>query len=241
MTERVTPNNLSEMLLACQQQHEHMNAAAFGYGADWEGDCQAFVHCMWGVGGGFGSAFAQWLGLDAEDRLTLTELKGDLANAPLGASLFSKGSSPFGHTWIRARPFPSHTPGSWTTDLWKTGLVGKVPINAPHTEWGHALLGAGLSTNGYALDLTGKNPPKPKQNKRYQRLNKAIHNMGEGIDSLVLVRSNLRDALETAKSKHDTADVNHFSREIIVMNGSIQESRKELKRLQTLYSNARHA
>lgn len=242
MTERTTPNTLAEMLQSCINQHEHMDAAFWGYGSDWTSDCQAFVHCMWGLrSGGFGSAYAQWLGLDAEDRLTMTELKGSLDNAPLGSSLFTKGSSPYGHTYPAARAFDNGTSGAWSTDLWRTGLVGKVARNAPMTKWGHHALGAGLSVNGYALDLTGKQPPKPKQNKRYQRIERAHHNLGLGIDDIINSRNNLRRALDTAEAHHDLNDATRIKRHLRVINEDIADLHKELKRLEGLYEKARHA
>lgn len=237
IAQRVTPNNIPESLGYAIAQHTHLDPPD-AYGSTWEGDCQAFCHVARGLlSGGFGSAYAQWLGLDPEDRIVLT----DLSKAPLGSSLFSKGSTPFGHTWIMARPFPNGAPGSWSTDLWKTGCVGKVLVTASQTKWGHRPLGAGLSVNGYALDLTGKNPPKPKQNKRYQRIERAVQNLGTGIDGLVTARSNLHVALEKAQSQKDAKDESMIQRNITIVTGDIKDMKEELARLQHAYTNARHS
>jgi hypothetical protein len=238
LTDKVTPNNLNQMLDSCVSQHEKLDSAYWGYGPTWEGDCQAFVHCMWGLRtGGFSSAYNQWLGLDSEDRIVLT----DLNKAPLGSTLFSKGSTPHGHTWPSARPFASGTPGSWSTDLPRTGHVGKIARTTPLVEWGHRPLGAGLSINGYALDLTGNKPPQPKQNKKYQRIERAIQNMGESTDSLIRVRHNLAGALDTAHRRKDQKDAEKIARQIHVIVDDIRAAREEIKRLETLYSNLRHA
>jgi hypothetical protein len=237
-----TPHNLPEMLSACAAQHQHQTASAFGYGADWEGDCQAFVHVMWGLlVGGFGSAYLQFLGLDPEDRLTMTELKGSLANAPLGSSLFTKGTSPNGHTFPKSRPFANGHAAGWSTDLWRTGLVGKVPVTAARTEWGHRELGAGLSVNGNALDLSGKKPPRPKQNKRYQRIERAHTNLGHSLDSLRVSRRDLNIALATARNKHDATDVKHIQSNINFLNKDIEHVKGEMRRLENLYTHARHS
>jgi peptidoglycan hydrolase CwlO-like protein len=171
----------------------------------------------------------------------MAELKGDINNAPLASSLFSKGSTPFGHTWIKKRPFPNNTGAGWSTDLWKTGLVGPVANTAPHTVWGHELLGAGLSVNGYALDLTGKQPPKPKQNKRYQRIERAHNNLGTSVDALVHARDNLRRSLATAEKQHDAADIKSLKHHLSILNEDIADTRKEMERLEELYKKARHS
>lgn len=192
----LTPNNVPETLLYCRQQHAHLNPPP-EYGSDWHNDCQAFCHEAWGVTeGGFGSAYAQWLGLAPEDRHPTS----DTSAAPPGALLFSKGSSPFGHIFIAAHPFASGVEAGWSTDLWQDGKVGKVARTAPHTAWGHTILGWGTSINGYRLDLTGKTPAKPLQNKRYLFVNDAIGKM-EG-------------ALETATKQGDKADIKLLKREI---------------------------
>jgi len=205
----ITPHNTQETLLYCQQQHAHLDPPD-KYGSTWHNDCQAFCHVAWGImSGGFGSAYAQWLGLDSEDRhVTL-----DTSHAPVGALLFSKGTTPFGHIFIAARPFASGTPAGWSTDLWKYGKVGKVARTAPRTAWGHRILGWGTSINGFELDLTGKTAPKPKQNKRYLRIAHAI--------------TNLEGALETAQRTKDHHDA------VII--------KAELHDLKELYGELRHA
>jgi hypothetical protein len=146
-----TPSNFQDALAYARAQHRFLNPPS-NYGSTWEGDCQAFCHCAYGLfGGGEPSAYAQWQALHPKQR----HATSNTARAPLGALLFSKGRTPFGHIMIAARPFRDGTPAAWSTDLWETGRVGKVPRTAPHTEWGHEILGWGTAINGYDLDLKG--------------------------------------------------------------------------------------
>lgn len=241
MTDKITPNNIPETMAYCLAQHEHLDPP-MQYGDTWQGDCQAFNHVARGLlGGGFGSALLQFFGLDPEDRLTMEELNSSLDNAPDGSSLFSKGSSPFGHVYIARRPFKDGRKGAWGTDLPKTGHVGAFLRDAPLTVWGHTPLGAGLSVNGYALDLSGKNPPKPKQNKRYERIHRGIENLSHGLDDMIALRANLGHALDTARETHDREDADHLRAEIARTRKMITHTRDEIERLQGLYTRIRHA
>lgn len=207
----LTPNNVPETLAYCAAQSQHLDPPA-QYGDTWQNDCQAFVHVAHGVmEGGFASAKAQFFGMPSE----LRHPTQDLSGAPAGANLYSAGSNPAGHTWVGSHPFKSGTPAGWSTDFnpHVTGGVWKVSRNAPRDIWRHTNLGWGLGINGYEVDLTGKNPPKPLQDKRYQRLAHMI-TMTEGM-------------IEFAQNHHDHADVVLF--------------RKELRNLKALYSEARHA
>jgi chromosome segregation ATPase len=109
------------------------------------------------------------------------------------------------------------------------------------TFWGHHGLGAGLSVNGYALDLTGHNPPKPKQNKRYERVERAITNLGHSLDNLQGARDNLRVSRDTAKRQHDGADARAIQKRIDDMNDTIHHVKGEINRLKVIYTNARHS
>lgn len=207
----LTPHNVPETMAYCMDQARNLNPPD-KYGSTWNNDCQAFVHVAHGVlEGGFASARAQFFGMPSEFRHRTT----DLSHAPAGSSLFSQGSNPAGHTWVAANPFRSGTPGSWSTDMnpHVFGGVYKVSRNAPRDRWGHTNLGWGASINGYEIDLTGKNPPKPLQNQRYERL-KLMIDRCEGM-------------IEFARKAGDHHDVRLF--------------RRELRHLKALYAETRHA
>lgn len=147
-----TPHGVEATLKYCREQHAHCDPPP-PYKPDWHNDCQAFCHCAWGLfTGGEPSAYAQWLALTTKQR----HRTGDTGSAPLGSLLFSKGATPFGHVMVSARRFKSGTPAAWSTDLRKIGQVGKVARTAPHTAWGHTILGWGTAINGVDLDLSQK-------------------------------------------------------------------------------------
>lgn len=146
----LTPSNTEETLAYCRAQHRRVNPPD-KYGSTWEGDCQAFCHVARGLlDGGNATAYLQWLDLEPQNRVATS----DTSKAPLGSMLFSKGSSRFGHIMIAARPFRDGTPAAWSTDLWRTGRVGKVPRSAVRTEWGHQILGYGFEINKHRLDMS---------------------------------------------------------------------------------------
>jgi hypothetical protein len=208
MTE--TPVDLEAALLYYRQQAVNLSPPA-SYGiSNWAGRCQQLAHTAYGLfSGGFATAYLQWLGADSEDRHVTT----DLSQGPVGSFLCTKGSNPAGHIFGAAHPFASGLPGGWSNDIVETGHVDKVDRNAPRDHWGHRNLGWITSINGFALDLTHGAPPKPKQNKRYQRVENAI--------------MNLHHSKETAKSQHDKHDVDAID--------------KEIERLKVLYSKLRHS
>lgn len=153
MTLPLTPNDVEEALAYCRAQHRHLDPPP-QYGSTWQGDCQAFCHVAYGLlVGGNATAYLQWLDLEPGHR----HRTSDTSRAPLGALLFSKGSTRFGHIMIASRPLPDGTPAAWSTDLWATGQVGKVPRSAPRTQWGHRILGWGTEINGHRLDLDHQN------------------------------------------------------------------------------------
>lgn len=208
----LTPHNVPETMAYCASQSQHLDPPD-KYGSTWNNDCQAFNHIARGIlEGGFVSAKAQFFGMPSEFR----HRTQDLNDAPVGSSLFSLGSNPAGHVWIAAHRFKiSGNSGSWSTDMnpHVFGGVYKVGRNAPRDRWGHINLGYGLSVQGYVIDLTGKNPPKPLQNKRYERLKYMIDRC-EGM-------------IEFAQKAGDHHDVRLF--------------RRELRHLKDLYAETRHA
>lgn len=181
----------------------------------WLNMCQSSVRHAWGLPGGFSSAWAQWLGADDDDK----HPGGNPNDAPLGAALCYKGSSPYGHIVTKARPFTNHNPAVWSNDLVRSGHLDKVAPTAAVTKWGQKYLGYLTAVNNYDLNLpeVSKSPatakPKPKDTQQYQGIQRAINH--------------LDDALGTAKGQHDAADVKTLSAEI--------------QRLQHLYSTLRRS
>lgn len=159
----------------------------------WLALCQSLQRQSAGAPAIYSSAWTQWLGLDDEDKV----VGGDPNDAPVGAMLFSKGSSPWGHVWQAAHPFKNDVPGSWSNDLIESGRVDKVQRDAPMEKWRHRYLGYGLSISN--LDL--KFPtPKPKEDKPYRAIARAITQMEK--------------ALETARADKDRSDVEFIRKEI---------------------------
>lgn len=176
----------------------------------WEGACQKFVRSSYGLPGLYLTAYAQWLGADPEDRHATT----DLSTAPVGAALCSKGSNPAGHIWLAANPFlTTGVPGSFSTDIARTGHVDKCARTAPQTAWGHQPLGYLTSVNGYDLQLGTTKPAAPKQDKLYQSIERAI--------------GPIEHALSVAKNYHDHADARVL--------------RRELDHLHAMYGKLRHS
>lgn len=164
---------------------------------DWTGYCQRFVRTAYGIPSLFGSAWAQWLGADPEDR----HAGGDPSDAPAGSALCFKGAGPFGHIDLGARDEAR----AWSNDLVTVGDIDNVDRTAPTTKWGQRYLGYLTAVNDYDLQLKVAGPPKPKQTKRYASVAKAIERMedavaraaelGEKRDARAL-RTELRDLRE---------------------------------------------
>lgn len=207
-----TPNDFEEALAYLRGQAAHLNPP-LKYGANWHNDCQALAHVEYGVmEGGNPSAYAQWLATPAEHK----HRGGDPDDAPLGALLCSKGSSPFGHIWTGGRPLGSGAPGGWGPDMnpGTFGGIAKFERSAPMDVWGHTYLGWISEINGFALDLTkARQPAKPIENKRYKRLARSI-NLLEG-------------AIDVAKKDHDKRD--------------IEALRKQLASMKVLYKKIKHS
>lgn len=175
---------------------------------DWTNYCQKFVRSCYDIPALFGSAWAQWEGADPEDRHPGTNPD----DAPLGAALCFQGGT-YGHIDLAARPFPTGRSGAWSNDLVVIGRIDKVGRNAPEAAWGHRYVGYLTAVNDYDLQLKEKKPPKPKQDKQYKSIAKAIDRMERG--------------LETAQKNDELNDVARFQ--------------EEIKRLRRMYRRLRHA
>lgn len=161
------PRTVDEALAWAQGQHDHPTQS-------WHGLCQMFVHDAYGIGGGFGSAYAQWVGLDDADRHT----GGNSADAPVGAALFYKGTNPYGHVMLAA-----HKGGAWSNDLTRDGFIDFAARTDPETKWSQKYLGWGSSLNGVGLPLDAKKPPAPiEPTHRYAALRKAVDRLNSASD-----------------------------------------------------------
>lgn len=175
---------------------------------DWTNYCQMFVRMSWGIPALYGSAYAQWLGADDSAK----HVGGDIDEVPAGAGLCFKGSNPAGHIDLAANPFKSGSSAAWSNDLVTVGDIDKVHRNAPLRAWGQRYLGWLEEINGYEIDLKNNKPPKPKQNKRYLAVDRAINRMER--------------ALHTAQNQHDHHDIKLL--------------KKEITHLHKLYAELRH-
>lgn len=175
---------------------------------DWTGWCQKFVRTTYAIPPLFSSAWTQWLGADDEDK----HPGGTPSDAPLGSALLYKGTGPFGHIMLAARPFENGVPAAWSNDLVAWGEIDKVARTAPSTEWAQGYLGYLTAVNDYDLQLKPAKPPKPKHDKPYQALAKAI--------------DYLEHALARARKEHDWQDARVL--------------RDELRRLKAAYAELRH-
>lgn len=191
---------VNDALLFAQHQHTKLvlpaDIARQGW-HDWEGACQAFVRSCYGIPALFGSAWAQWLGADTEDR----HPGGNPSDAPLGSALLFKGAGPNGHIDLAARMFPSGSSAAWSNDLLRHGQIDKVTRNAPVVKWAQGYLGYLTAVND--VDLPLHNPvavAKPKSARRYIAIDKAV--------------GRLENALTTAKAAHDSADVKALTKEV---------------------------
>lgn len=194
--------DVEEALKYAQQQHASATQ-------DWTGFCQKFVRSCYGIGPLFGSAWLQWLGADPEDR----HVGGSPDDAPLGSALCYKGSGVFGHIDLAARAFKNDTSAAWSNDLVRWGDIDKVARTAPTSAWGQTYLGYLTAVNDVDLRLHEKKPPKPKQDKPYKSVERAIEKM--------------QTALHTAIVQKDAADQKVF--------------RAEIARLKKMHGRLRHA
>lgn len=183
-----SPRDFNEALKWAQSQAQNPTE-------DWEGYCQKFVRSCYGIPPLFGSAWAQWLGADDEDK----HPGGNPADAPLGSALCFKGSGPYGHIMLAARDFKSGKAAAWSNDIVKWGSINKVHRTAPVTAWNQPYLGYLTAVNHYDLRLKDSKPPKPKQ-RPYENIRRAI-----GL---------LEGAREVARRQNDTEDVKALAIEI---------------------------
>lgn len=186
----LSPRDTPEALLYAARQAQHPSRS-------WAGMCQMFVRTSYGIPSLFASAWAQWLGADAADR----HRGGHPSEAPVGAALCYKGSGRYGHIMLAANNFGNGTRAAWSNDLVAQGRIDKVARTAPTVHWGQGYLGYLTAVNDYDLRLNHpKQPPKPKQTRRYL-----------GIDNAI---QNLESALETARDQHDARDATALRQEI---------------------------
>lgn len=196
-----SPRTVEEALAFARAEHEHETE-------DWTNFCQRFVRTCYGIPALFSSAFTQWEGADPEDR----HAGGNPADAPLGSALCYKGSGPFGHIMLAARP-AGDVPGAWSNDLTRTGDIDWSARTAPTAKWGQLYLGYLTAVNDFDLQLKEPKPPKPKHTKRYEaiafaiaRLEGAVEtavNLGEKRDAKV-IRAELRQLRELyAELRHE--------------------------------------
>lgn len=145
---------------------------------DWTNYCQRFVRSCYAIPPLFSSAWAQWLGADAEDR----HPGSDPGDAPVGAALCFRGGT-YGHIMLAARETAGGQPGAWSNDLVRRGDIDHVARTAPVTQWGHQYVGWLSAVNDYDLRLVTDEPPKPKQDKPYERVAKAIEKLEGARDN----------------------------------------------------------
>lgn len=126
---------------------------------NWTGYCQKFCRSAYHLPGGFGTAYAQWLGLPDDEK----HVGGHLSEVPVGAMIFSKGKNPAGHIFIASRPFgKTGTAAGWSTDLVRLGYVDKIARTAILSSWNHTYVGWGGSLNGYDLRYKGRTGTAPR-------------------------------------------------------------------------------
>lgn len=176
-----SPRTVEEALAYARAEHEDSSM-------DWEAYCQRFVRTAYGIPSLFGSAWAQWLGADDEDRHDAADHGHDPSAAPLGSALCYKGSGPYGHIMLAARDG-----GAWSNDLVRTGEIDWVRRTAPTKKWGQAYLGYLTAVNGYDLQLKEAKPPKPKDTKRYAGIGRAIERL-EGARDRAVALGDRKDA-----------------------------------------------
>jgi hypothetical protein len=185
----LSPHTTKQALAVARAEHDHRSR-------DWTGLCQMFVRRCYGVGPLFGSARAQWLGCDPEDR----HPGGHPADAPLGSLLcFAGGSKGFGHIELAARDLPSGAPGAWSNDLLRgrVGFIDKVHRDAPITKWGQTYSGFITAVNDVDLRMPQKT--------HYAAIQTAINRLGAARD--------------TARAQSDAADVKVLDAEIVRLQG----------------------
>jgi hypothetical protein len=203
-----SPRNWKEALLWFQEEQQKPYGSAPTDSGNWGGYCQMDARLSYAIPARDASAWAGWLAADDEDRHPGT----DPATAPIGSALIWKGGSKgFGHIEIGAFPFRDETPAAWSNDLKRYGQVDKVRRTLTTETWGQVYVGYLTAINGFDLQLKQDKPPKPKQDKAYQRIDRAI--------------TNLEKARETARGQRDWADAKAITVEVIRLKKMYREQR----------------
>jgi len=158
------PRTVAEALDYAQAEHQNETQ-------DWSGYCQRFVRSCYGIPALFGSAWAQWLGADEEDRHP--GINPD--DAPVGAALCFRGGT-YGHIMLAAHPH-GDIDRAWSNDLERDGDIDIVARNRPIWQWGQEYVGWLSAVNDYDLELNTGKPPRPKQDKPYVRIAGAIEKL----------------------------------------------------------------
>lgn len=174
---------------------------------NWGGYCLMDCRISYGIPAMFASAWAHWLGADDEDKHPGT----NPAAAPLGAALHYEGGK-YGHIMIAARPAGNGIASAWSNDLRRYGMIDHIARTAPTTAWGQRYVGYTTAINGYDLRLEEKKPPRPKQDKAYDRIDRAVQS--------------LEGARDTARELKDWKDAKALT--------------VEIKRLKKMYAELKH-
>lgn len=185
------------MVNTVEQALEFAQRESASRSQDWTGYCQMFVRKAYGIGPGSASAWAQWLALDDDERHSADEKGGLPADAPLGAALFFKGSSPFGHVALKKRDQDGRL-FMWSNDLRRVGQIDAVSVNAPYRQWGQTYLGWGETLNNADLPLEVRRR-KPRE--------RPYDGIGEAV-------ARLEGARETARRQKDWEDFRLLVEEI---------------------------
>lgn len=188
------PRTVAQALAYARAEHENETE-------DWTGYCQRFVRSCYALPSLFGSAWAQWLGADADDKHP-----GDNpADAPVGAALCFRGGT-YGHIMLAANERPDGTAGAWSNDLVRTGDIDHVARTAPEYVWGHVYVGWLSAVNDYDLQLDTDKPPQPRQDKHYQRIARAIEKL-EAARTVAAAVGEKRDAKMLTAEIRDLRDL----------------------------------
>jgi len=116
------------------------------------GYCQMYVRTAFGLGGGFGSASAQWYG--ARHR----HFANRGAQCPRGVPVFwTGGSRGYGHVALS-----TGNGMCWSTDAGGAGRVAHVSIDGLTSRWGLNFVGWTEDMNGTYIGKGGASKPKKK-------------------------------------------------------------------------------
>lgn len=205
-----SPRNYLEALAWFQTEQKRPFGVAPTPSGNWGGYCLMDCRMSYAIPPRDASAWAAWLAADEEDK----HPGSDPSKAPVGsAGIWRGGSKGYGHITIMAFPFGDGTPANWSNDLKRYGMLDKTRRSATTEQWGQVYVGHLTAINGYDLRLKEKKPPKPKDDKPYKGIERAINN--------------LEKARERARAEKDWPDAKLISAEIV--------------RLKKMYRELRHA